>query len=1656
MSINISNSYGSRNLKVKNSRIQFRRSALILGICAFAFSSFQSFAQTCPSGSATSSTAYGYIAWGGSSHAQNAEGTFLASGTALNPGNSALLQNSKPLIVDMQRLVAEGASQIAIASARFNISGTATATVEYSLNGTTWASLGSALSVSSNNSTYTNYTVPAGGLRYIRITSTSVPGDPILIDGIRSTHYCGVPVSSRRALRSFYAPGSNNGTLATDVYPANAQPLQFSTVIAPSNGSWTLNSSTGTYSYIPNINYDGIELAYYRVCDGGADGNLATTGDNVCETDTLMLKAIFNCDTNVFYVPVPENEALEYLSDINSGNDDPLNVFMGLSVTSDAIVIYDHWEDGFEANPRNPTQSTTQIWGDADLSNGIAPGFSNDILPSGSTSILENRILETGLSGASNPNASGADNALQNVVDYDGKDRILIHGIGALSKLSWGTSGTVSINGVGVPRTEFWGTNYTLPVGQNTANQSNMFEVASISITADENSTVVNIDHNRDGTNDITTTLNKGETYYLDSRSGTGGAALGVNEGGTISANKKIMVVYMTGDLASSWEGRSYSLIPNSQMSSSYTTPGIPREDIAVYVYNPDPTNSITVTEATNGSSTTFTVPANSSVRRTYDASSKNDNSNIYTSSGGAASRGYTYSTSGSPAPRFLMIGTADRGNADSDWGFLPVSQSNLQQIMLMSLGFGADPNNTTYYGSSASSPRNFEQLMVTPVANTHFYVDLNGDGNPDKVSFNNDLDATDNNITIDGITYDETTSDLGISVQSLRTLTISSTTGDMSGAVVWTKTGPNNPATYGANFAAVWGQNDGVAGSGNIDAGYTIPPKMFPPLNNNIRINYPDICNGSTTDSIHINITNGTPPYRIQWINLRTGANSVYTFNTDSTKIASISPGRFLIKVRDADCLFFTREVDLVEKVVNCATRISGTVFHDSNGLSNNLLDGSGIYNPEGTQLYVYLDSQGLAVQKVQLPVSGSYLFLNVAQNSNYTVVVSAQNINTGLPSPSGSNLPTNWAHTAEQFGLNNNAGTGFESGASNGRISVNTGASIVSSVNFGIEKRPESNPSTAAAQYNPGGLIRVAVPTLSGSDLEDGTLNNSSGDTIVVTSLPANGNLYYNGVLVSLGRVINNYNATLFAVDPLFNGVGTVVFTYSWKDAAGLQDLSPATVTIPFTSVGVSGVIYHDANGNSDLTISGLPKGRINPRIVVYIIDSASNLVLDSVHVNELTGTYSSNVLNSNSTYFIQISTDSVAIGQIGPAATMFPLNWIPVIEQFGVGNAAGTGIESTPANGRIKLVTGTTDITALNFGIEVRPIAHNKFYLVSPDSIKGITGLNTFTHFLFLNHPSGTTDTNENSNIITIKPGMVSGADYEDGRFDGVTGVGNSSIVFRNLPDTNNAILVYRFNGQNIFLWPAPTVSNPSFVWWNIALNQYEIPSFESDSLLMFFKMAGQSVTTFNYAYKDAAGITGLLGQYLLSYTIPLPVILNGVFCEQQNNATKLSWQLIEPSGIEDMVLLFSNNGKPFTELVRIKKTSEKPEFQNYSYMHRDAPLGYNIYKVLANTKDGIKYSSDYCNSINQNKPENVSFNISPNPTIDMATLLIQSPESCVFKIEITDNSGRLISTSVLTVDDYISSKKLDFTNLAAGIYNVKLAWNSESTTLRVLKQ
>ena len=501
----------------------------------------------------------------------------------------------------------------------------------------------------------------------------------------------------------------------------------------------------------------------------------------------LSARAANPAPSQVYYVPFPESDQLAAFVGISTAAVDPLNVFVTFAAANDNTVIYyDHWEDGYEANITNPTQSTTEVWGDGNPANGSPPGNPGDLISAGSVFSLRNYVTST--VGAS-------------VLKYDARDKVASFKPITLTKTCYpGSTATLLAGCVEVFEQGLWGTEYRVPVGSNmptataTATltwDADMFAYTALSIMAGAGGATVQIDADNNGTYETTATLAEGETRYVTN----------VSVGGRVLADKPVQVVMFTGRPTSNYMSRDTSLLPTYRWSSSYYAPvsTIATYGTSVFLYNPG-ASAITVSYDYRSSATAYTtatisVPAGGNARVTLTPSNGTTNFGAY----------HFYTTGTVPAT-FYAFCAVDGASATTtnnqayDGGFTLVGQPSLTTQVQLSLGIGRDPY-------SATNPaENGNPVWITTVGNGHtletVYVDYNGD---------NAGALTDAN----GNKYD-----VAYSLRELQQQQLIDPDGDQSGMVVYVLN-PN------VKIAAAWAQNPSLATAGapGFDVSTLIPP---------------------------------------------------------------------------------------------------------------------------------------------------------------------------------------------------------------------------------------------------------------------------------------------------------------------------------------------------------------------------------------------------------------------------------------------------------------------------------------------------------------------------------------------------------------------------------------------------------------------------------------------------------------------------------------------------------------------------------------------------------------------------------------------------------------------------------------------------------------
>ncbi len=286
-------------------------------------------------------------------------------------------------------------------------------------------------------------------------------------------------------------------------------------------------------------------------------------------------------------------------------------------------------------------------------------------------------------------------------------------------------------------------------------------------------------------------------------------------------------------------------------------------------------------------------------------------------------------------------------------------------------------------------------------------------------------------------------------------------------------------------------------------------------------------------------------------------GASYEYSIDTalgwqPSVLFQNLSSGVYTVYAR-----FAGTDGCVVTKTDTIKSAICGNVFNDGNGLTDSMVNGNGT-NEGGLNAILIDPASGNVIAIVPVNGNGTYEFLNLPAGS-YNVLITTETAVVGNAAPNVV-LPLNWVNTGEDC-CDNTGSDGSIDGILTGIV---VGSTAVTNINFGIEQLPGSNNVTQtipspAINTIPAGVITNPV---SGSDPEDGLLGNPN--QLVITNLPVNATMFYNGIAVTPGQVINGFDPALISYTNITNRSTSIVFEYAFIDSAGQQDPTPATYIV------------------------------------------------------------------------------------------------------------------------------------------------------------------------------------------------------------------------------------------------------------------------------------------------------------------------------------------------------------------------------------------------------------------------------------------------------------------------------------------------------------
>ncbi|MCK5524048.1 MAG: DUF4347 domain-containing protein, partial [Thiomargarita sp.] len=398
-----------------------------------------------------------------------------------------------------------------------------------------------------------------------------------------------------------------------------------------------------------------------------------------------------------------------------------LHFVIGITASTDNTTIhYDHWEDGYDADPLVP---------------GTGPITPTEVfqVDKGDMTKLESSKVPVAPRGESK--------------HYDGRDRIyVIGGSASVSLAVWPESiGTVYALAWEVYPDKPFLSSYTIPVGEDLAPGYDDFDKVYALIQSTTAGNKISVDMNADGDYDDAgdgdikdQTLEQGEVYEL----------YNVQSGAHIKSTEPVQVQMIVGQgndavhSKTKSEARGYSLVPDTLWDNEYYNPvagaksgsGKVGGDTDLYLYNPNAA-AITINYEDTSGSGSFSIPAKSTLSYSDPTAASHfvpQDSGVYLKSAGGEV--------------FWGIGSGDAEDLYYDWGFALVPTYALTEEYFLSWAPGSsDPTPNDHTDDPTPPIASGSPVYITAVQdNTTISVDYsdfsatNPTGKPDGV-----IDAT-------------------------------------------------------------------------------------------------------------------------------------------------------------------------------------------------------------------------------------------------------------------------------------------------------------------------------------------------------------------------------------------------------------------------------------------------------------------------------------------------------------------------------------------------------------------------------------------------------------------------------------------------------------------------------------------------------------------------------------------------------------------------------------------------------------------------------------------------------------------------------------------------------------------------------------------------
>jgi len=188
-------------------------------------------------------------------------------------------------------------------------------------------------------------------------------------------------------------------------------------------------------------------------------------------------------------------------------------------------------------------------------------------------------------------------------------------------------------------------------------------------------------------------------------------------------------------------------------------------------------------------------------------------------------------------------------------------------------------------------------------------------------------------------------------------------------------------------------------------------------------------------------------------------------------------------------------------------------------------------------------------------------------------------------------------------------------------------------------------------------------------------------------------------------------------------------------------------------------------------------------------------------------------------------------------------------------------------------------------------------------------------------------------------------------------------------------------------------------------------------------------------------------------LLSADAPLPVKFVYFNAACQGGEVNLRWKTSQEQGSQDYTVQRSVDGISWVNIGSVAAAGQSTQERSYVFADRNASSGSNFYRIVEHDYSGQQSVSSIVKSSCSLKQ---GISLYPNPSSGSSALRISLDRSANVTVEILDSRGALLQQKQLQLPQGTNTIPLDVSSYAKGVYTVKVNYDSDVQTIKMIKK